>query len=249
MEENQFPAEKARVDDREEGRNEAQVYSVPWSIGDTWSGVVLLILVSIGMVAALFLGLKREYLQNIGVLFLELVYLLPVVLIFAWRRIHWKHLGFGTFNVNVLGLGCGLLIGGYAIILLHNTLLTVLGVDTQGAQIFEMFNQLESPIWLFLVVAIVAPIVEEIFFRGFLFQGFRQKYGWMPAVFISSAIFGAAHLDPVALIPTFVLGCVLAYMYHRSNSVWPGILFHAAINSTSLCAVYVISQYPSLMPS
>lgn len=238
MEENQIPAE-----------NEAQVFSVPWSIGDTWMGVVLLILVSVGMVAALLLGLKREYLQNIGLLFLELVYLLPVVLIFAWRRISWKHLGFGTFNVNVMGLGCGLLIGGYAIILLHNTLLTVLGVDTQGEQIFEMFDQLESPVWLFLVVAIVAPIVEEIFFRGFLFQGFRQKYGWMPAVFISSAIFGAAHLDPVALIPTFVLGCVLAYVYHRSNSVWPGIIFHAAINSTSLCAVYVISQYPGLIPS
>lgn len=236
MEENQVPVEK-------------ETYSVPWSIGDTWMGVVLLVLISGGMVAALFLGLKREYFQNIGVLLLELVYLLPIVLIFAWRRISWKHLGFGAFNINVVGIGCGLLLGGYSIILLHNWLLTILGVDTQGDQIFQMFDQLESPAWLFVVGAIVAPIVEEIFFRGFLFQGFRQKYGWMPALFLSSAIFGAAHLDPVSLIPTFVLGCVLAVVYHRSNSVWPGILFHAAINSFSLCAVYVISQYPSLIPS
>ena len=238
MEENQVPAEK-----------DAQVYSVPWSITDTWIGVVLLVLISGGMVAALFLGLKREYFQNIGVLLLELVYLLPIVLIFAWRRISWKHLGFGTFRINVVGIGCGLLLGGYSIILLHNWLLTIFGVDTQGDQIFQMFDQLETPAWLFVVGAIVAPIVEEIFFRGFLFQGFRQKYGWMPALFLSSAIFGAAHLDPVSLIPTFVLGCVLAVVYHRSNSVWPGILFHAAINSFSLCAVYVISQYPSLIPS
>ena len=236
MEENQVPVEK-------------ETYSVPWSIGDTWMGVVLLVLISGGMVAALFLGLKREYFQNIGVLLLELVYLLPIVLIFAWRRISWKHLGFGAFNIHVVGIGCGLLLGGYSIILLHNWLLTIFGVDTQGDQIFQMFDQLESPAWLFVVGAIVAPIVEEIFFRGFLFQGFRQKYGWMPALFLSSAIFGAAHLDPVSLIPTFVLGCVLAVVYHRSNSVWPGILFHAAINSFSLCAVYVISQYPSLIPS
>ena len=236
MEENQVPVEK-------------ETYSVPWSIGDTWMGVVLLVLISGGMVAALFLGLKREYFQNIGVLLLELVYLLPIVLIFAWRRISWKHLGFGAFNINVVGIGCGLLLGGYSIILLHNWLLTIFGVDTQGDQIFQMFDQLESPAWLFVVGAIVAPIVEEIFFRGFLFQGFRQKYGWMPALFLSSAIFGAAHLDPVSLIPTFVLGCVLAVVYHRSNSVWPGILLHAAINSFSLCAVYMISQYPSLIPS
>ena len=238
MDENQLSVEK-----------EAQAYSVPWSIGDTWMGVVLLVLVSLGIVVALFLGLKREYLQNVGVVFLELAYLLPVALIFAWRGIHWKHLGFGTFKVNVVGLGCGLLIGGFIIVILHNTLLTLLGVDTQGDQIAEMFNQLQSPAWLFFVGAIVAPIVEEIFFRGFLFQGFRQKYGWLPALFLSSAIFGIAHLDPVSLIPTFVLGCVFAYVYHRSNSVWPSVLFHAAINSASLCAVYVITKYPGIIPS
>src|SRR5574342_1318882 len=148
-----------------------------------------------------------------------------------------------------MSMGCGLLVGAYAIILLHNSLLKILGVDTQGDQIFEMFSQLKSPVWFFLVAAVIAPFVEELFFRGFLFQGFRQKYGWLPALLLSSAIFGVAHLDPVSLIPTFVLGCVLAYVYHRSNSVWPGILFHAAVNSMSLIAVYVISQNPALLSS
>ena len=246
MEENQVSVEKARV---EPGRNETQTYSVPWSVGDTWLGVVLLILLSVGMLVAVFMGINAQFMQNIGVLFLEMIYILPIALIFLWRRIHWKYLGFGKFTLNVIGIGCGLLIGGYAIIIAHNALLYAFGIDAQGDQIFEIFDQLESPIWFFITGAVIAPIVEEIFFRGFLFQGFRQKYGWMPAVFLSSAIFGAAHLDPVSLIPTFVLGCVLAYVYHRSNSVWPGILFHAAINSFSLCAVYVLSQYPSLIPS
>ena len=236
MEQNQVPAET----------NEAQVYSVPWSVGDTWLGVGLLILLSIGMLVLIFVG-GRQYLQNVGVLFLELIYLLPVALIFAWRRINWKYLGFGPFPINVMGIGCGFLLAGYAIILIHNAILYVFGIGTQGDQIFQIFNQLESPIWFFFVGAIIAPFVEEIFFRGFLFQGFRQKYGWLPAILLSSAIFGAAHLDPVSLIPTFILGCVLAYVYHRSNSLWPGIIFHAMINSFSLCAVYVISQYPGII--
>ena len=246
MEENQVPASP---EPNRRAEKEAQTYSVPWSIGDTWIGVVLLVLVSAGMVTVMLLGLKKEYLQNIGVLFLELVYILPVVLIFAWRRIHWKYLGFGKFSVNVLGIGCGLLIGGYAIIIVHNALLSIFHIGTQGDQIMGVFKKLQSPVWLFLVGAVIAPLVEEIFFRGFLFQGFRQKYGWLPALLLSSAIFAAAHLDPVAFIPTFVLGCVLAYVYHRSNSVWPGIIFHAAINSFSLCAVYIISQYPGIIPS
>jgi len=238
MAENQVPAEK-----------ETQTYSVPWSVGDTWLGVVLLVLLSVGMLVAVFMGINAQFMQNIGVLFLEMIYILPIALIFLWRRIHWKYLGFGKFTLDVIGIGCGLLIGGYAIIIAHNALLYAFGIEAQGDQIFDIFDQLESPIWFFITGAVIAPIVEEIFFRGFLFQGFRQKYGWMPAVFLSSAIFGAAHLDPVSLIPTFVLGCVLAYMYHRSNSVWPGIIFHAAINSFSLCAVYVLSQYPGLIPS
>lgn len=246
MEENQVPA---NPEPQSVEKNEAPQYTVPWSLADTWLGVGLLILLSIGMLVLVFFGLNKQYMQSAGVLFLELVYLLPVALIFAWRRIHWKYLGFGKFSLKVVGIGCGLLIGGYILILLHNMLLYAFGVDTQGDQISQIFDQLQSPVWFFLVGAVVAPLVEEIFFRGFLFQGFRQRYGWLPAILLSSAIFGAAHLDPVSLIPTFILGCVLAYMYHRSNSVWPGIIFHAAINSFSLCAVYVLAKYPGLFPS
>lgn len=240
MEQHQVPA----------GREvEARAYSVPWSIVDTWLGVGLLALLSIGMLILLFMGIGRQYLQNVGILLLELLYLIPIILILGWRRIPWKYLGFGKFSGSVLGMGCGLLLGAYVLILLHNSLLYMLGIDTQGDEIFEIFNQLESPVWFFLVGAVIAPIVEEVFFRGFLFQGFRQQYGWHSALLLSSAIFGLAHLDPVSLIPTFILGCVLAYVYHRSNSVWPGILFHSIINSLSLIAVYVLSQYPQLIPS
>lgn len=230
-----------------EEQNETPV--VPWSVTDTWVGVGLLVLLSLGMAVLLAFGVNRQYLENIGVLVLEMMYLLPVVLIFAWRRVHWRTLGFGRFNLETLALGFGLLLGGYVIIIAHNMLLYWLGVDTQGDQVFEIFNQLESPVWFFFVGSLVAPFVEEIFFRGFLFQGFRQKYGWLPALLLSSAIFSLAHLDPVSLVPTFVLGCVLAFVYHRSNSLWPGILFHAAINSFSLCAVYFISQNPGLIPA
>ena len=226
-----------------------QTYTVPWSIADTWLGVALLILFSIGLLVAVFMGYGRQYLDNVGVIFLEMIYIIPVVLIFAVRRIHWKHLGFGAFKLNVIGIGCGLLIGGYAIILVHNAILYYFGFSSQGEQIFDAFSQLDAPVWFFITGAVVAPLVEEIFFRGFLLQGFRQKYGWMTGILLSSFIFAAAHLDPVAFIPTFILGCVLAYMYHRSNSLWPGILFHTSINSLSLCAVYVVSKYPGLIPS
>jgi uncharacterized protein len=229
---------------------ESPKYSVPWSVLDNWIGVILLVLIDILLVVLVVLqDVNSRFLQSAGLAIAELAYLLPVILIFAWRRIHWKHIGFGKFDLNTMGLGCGLLIAGYVIIFLHNLVLLALGVDTQGDAVIKMFAELDSPLWFFLVGVVFAPIVEEIFFRGFLFQGFRQRYGWVAAILISSFIFAAAHLDPVAFIPTFVLGSVLAYVYHRSNSVWPGIILHFLVNGFGLCGAYVVTQFPNLIPS
>lgn len=243
MEQNQLPASP------EPGRNEAQNYSVPWSAVDGWIGVLLLILINVGFLLLINRESGAQLAQSALVIFAELAYILPVVLILTWKRVSWKHIGFGKFDWSTMGIGCGMLLGGYGIILVHNLIITALGVDTQGQAIFDIFNSLDSPVWLILAAVIVAPLVEEIFFRGFLFQGFRKKYGWVSAMLLSSAIFAAAHLDLASLIPTFVLGIVLTYVYHRSNSVWPGIILHFLINTTSTCSVYFLSQFPNLIPS
>ena len=61
--------------------------------------------------------------------------------------------------------------------------------------------------------------------------------------------FAVAHLDPVALIPTFILGCLLAYMFQRSNSVWPGVILHFLVNAFGLCAAYAATQFPGIIPT
>lgn len=223
---------------------ESPEYFVPWSLMDTWIGVLLLALLNASLLAIVLQYPRPELLQSAALILVQLAFLLPLVLIFAWRRISWKHLGFGKFDWNTLGLGCGLLIASYVVIIIHNLILMALGIDTQGEAILKFFENLESPVWFFFVGAVLAPIVEEMFFRGFLFQGFRQKYGWITAMLLSSVIFAAAHLDLVALIPTFILGCVLAYIYHRSNSVWPGVILHFLVNAFGLCAALVSTRLP-----
>jgi len=223
-------------------------YSVPWRFIDNWIGVVLLAVIDIVIFIITLRSSKSELAQSAFIVVLELAYLLPVILIFAWRRIHWKHLGFGKFDWSTLGIGCGLLIASYVVIIFHNLLLYLLGVNTQGEEIIKIFTELNSPVWFFIVGAVIAPFVEEIFFRGFLFQGFRQRYGWINAMLLSSGIFAAAHLQLAALIPTFILGNLLAYIYHRSNSVWPGMLLHFLVNAFGLCGAYFATHYQNFMP-
>lgn len=245
MEVNQFEVEKARV---EPSRNEARI--VPWSSLDTWIGVGLLALINAGLLigVSMFQEEAEQLAQGAGILLAELVYLLPVFLIFVWRHIQFKYLGFGKFDSRTMGLGCGLLVLAYGIVMVHNVVLIRLGVDTQGQAIMEMFNELESPVWLILVAVVIAPLVEEIFFRGFLFQGFRQRYGWVAALLLSSFVFAVAHLDPVSFIPTFVLGVVMAYVYHRSNSIWPGIILHFLNNGFAMCLLLALLQFQDFIP-
>ena len=107
-----------------------------------------------------------------------------------------RYLGFGKFDWKTLGLGCGLVVASYAVILLFNTLLTLFGITTQGEEIVKIFGELNTPVWFLIAGTMIAPFVEEIFFRGFLFQGLRQRYGWVNGMLLSSAIFAIAHLDP-----------------------------------------------------
>jgi membrane protease YdiL (CAAX protease family) len=209
----------------------------------------LLVALNIGLLIFSLLVQWEQVLQSAGIILAEMIYLLPVLIILVWRRVSWRQIGFGGFDAVTMGMGCSLLIAAYILIILHNLLLVALGVDTQGEEILRLFSELKSPVWFFLVGMVIAPIVEEIFFRGFLFQGFRHRYGWVAAILISSLLFAAAHLDPVALIPTFILGAVLAYVYHRSNSVWPGIILHFLVNAFAMCAALAAVQLQNVIPT
>jgi membrane protease YdiL (CAAX protease family) len=83
-----------------------------------------------------------------------------------------------------------------------------------------------------VLAVIAAPLAEEIFFRGYLFRGLL-KWGWVPAAAISGLIFSAAHLSIGALIPFFVIGFLLAWLYWRSGRIWDAIIFHLLFNLTS----------------
>ena len=154
-----------------------------------------------------------------------------------------KSLGFRAFAKNKLALGCGFLVIAYLFIMVYNIILTLSGVATQGETIYKALAGLDSPIWLVLVGIVLAPFVEEMFFRGFLFAGFRQRFGWKKAALLSSTFFALAHLQPAALIPTFILGYLLAYIFHKANSLWPGIILHFLVNSIGFGLIFALSQF------
>jgi CAAX protease family protein len=96
--------------------------------------------------------------------------------------------------------------------------------------------------WLALVAA--APLAEEVFFRGFLFEGIRHtRLGGSGAVLLTSLAWALVHVqyDSYEISTVFVLGLILALARLRTNSLYTTIAMHALINlvATSEVAVYV----------
>jgi membrane protease YdiL (CAAX protease family) len=85
-----------------------------------------------------------------------------------------------------------------------------------------------------LLIVVVAPICEEIYFRGFFFAGMRSRLPFLPAALISAVLFGAVHLSDANLIAGLqlgVLGLVLATVYERTGSLWSNIAIHMFNNA------------------
>ncbi len=93
------------------------------------------------------------------------------------------------------------------------------------------------PYWfLFVFAGILAPLTEELIFRGFVLPSVMKNMGYMWGVVISSAIFALSHMvfEPVTLLIMFLMGCLLSVLYIRTKSLWPGIIFHGINNTTGI---------------
>jgi hypothetical protein len=82
-----------------------------------------------------------------------------------------------------------------------------------------------------LVAVVFAPIFEEVFFRGLLYAALRRRLGVPLGVFVSAAVFGVLHFEPLSLISLIFVGAVLAYLYERTDSLFASMITHAFYNA------------------
>ena len=110
-------------------------------------------------------------------------------------------------------------------------------------KILEQLGSNESAMLLVLSAAltcVVAPISEEILFRGFIFTALRSWRGTIPAAVITGLLFGAVHAGsaPVLdLVPLAGLGFGLCLLYRYSGSLYPCIVAHSLNNSIAFASL------------
>jgi membrane protease YdiL (CAAX protease family) len=101
-------------------------------------------------------------------------------------------------------------------------------------------------VWLVVLAVIVAPLCEELLFRGVLLRALRSRMPVVWAAVAQGLLFGLAHVQPgfgkgnigLVLMLTWV-GTALGLAANRFRRIWPGILAHAMINGLALLVLYI----------
>lgn len=104
----------------------------------------------------------------------------------------------------------------------------------------DTFMGMSRNVFGILSIAVMAPLVEELLFRGAI-EGHLLKQGKRPAfaIFVSALLFGLVHINPAQVPFAFAIGSLFGWLYYRTGSVMPGIIGHFLNNSIAVVTMAV----------
>jgi len=98
----------------------------------------------------------------------------------------------------------------------------------------------------YLVVGLLAPLVEELVFRGAILRSLlRWKQNPWVGIAISALLFALIHMNPAQMPHAFLIGLLLGWMYYRTDSIVPGVVYHW-VNNTVAYVLYNFYPDPDL---
>ena len=159
-----------------------------------------------------------------------------------WHLIHFKYVkfnlkSFGEVSGKTIGLSIPLIVAGMLFINLCSEFIGLpdLMQDT--------FRAMSRNVFGIISITIMAPLVEELLFRGAI-QGYMLKKGIKPlhAILIASAIFGIVHMNPIQVPFAFAIGLIFGWLYYRTGSVVPGIIGHFINNSIACLQMATLTE-------
>ncbi len=149
---------------------------------------------------------------------------------YAVRPIKWYGYALSVLTAPVCII-CFVLLGNWFVILLEN-----IGYNFAPALEFT------TPTHLFLAIlatVILAPVCEEMVYRGALLGGLTKKIGAIPALILSSLCFSLMHMNPEQTVYQFCLGFVAGYLAICTRSILPSILLHATNNLIAIATSFI----------
>ena len=198
-----------------------------------WSLIVFGLALPVIGYAVVRLLPNREMMTVLGAFFL--IGLLAVIVAVAplgkaafpalgLRPANWKYPVFGALGTLFLSVA-----------------VSQIGIEPQGMkQVIDVVREPHELILSLLLLSVLAPVVEELVFRGLLYGWIAGRWGGTPALIVSSLAFAAAHWEPAHIILVLPLGFLFGWLRRRTDSLLPSLFSHIVNNGFALlAAVYL----------
>jgi len=136
------------------------------------------------------------------------------------------------------------LLGIFACLALNN-LIDLTGIVNYSPIYQELANKVFGGDFYitFLTTVGMAPILEELLFRGLIYKRLRNTCKPITAAIISSLAFGITHGNLVQFLYAFLAGMLLAYVYEKYKNIWAPIIFHLCANTISMLGTDFIDGF------
>ena len=177
----------------------------------------------------------------IGTLLFALLQLAVIIFIGRQRRCSWNHdFGMAWGNLKMLPLSLATYLAalpliGMATRFYHYLLETHFHIEVDRQDIVQLIA--ESHGWFggisVLLAVLVAPLYEELIFRGILLPYLTRKAGLIPGIMLVSLAFAIIHFHTPSFVPLFLLSVVLCLAYWRTGSLWVNIGIHTIFNGVT----------------
>lgn len=167
-------------------------------------------------------------------LLLEIFLFMAVALFTVGKyKVSWSALGFRLPRRGSWWLPLGLLGGSLVVIWVYFGVIAALGAEPTSSIPSEAFESTPLVALVGVLSLGLAPVMEETFFRGFLFGGLRGRWGFFAAALASGLLFAVAHIDPLVFIPFTAVGMIFAWGYVYSGSLLASVIAHLLFNGIS----------------
>ncbi|MFD2700535.1 CPBP family intramembrane glutamic endopeptidase [Paenibacillus shunpengii] len=218
--------------------------SMEWSFKEL--GLLLLLVLVIVPVTIEYLlqDFLHEWFQNslysgtltgliMAIIFIAGVYFIAL----KPHELRWTDNGLQAFSKSYWGFIVIWFIALIASSILILILMELWGIGTENSKTESLQQNISLLTILigFVSAAIVSPVYEEIFYRGFLYKWFRVKWGVGAGLILSSIIFTIVHIPTYNTLPVnFVSGVICAWCYEKTGSIVPRMIVHGGFNGLAV---------------
>lgn len=227
-----------------------QILQPRWKIWEGLLAIIIIVLLMFGIGFLASFGSELWQLDDLKVSFfgglLQTFLMVGAVWYFTVVKYNYsfRALGFkkkGLISALPKGIKWG--IGLFFLVMVLGIVMAILYPSEPDLQDFaKILLMVDTPGKLFLVVimgVVLAPIGEEIYFRGFLYPAIRKRFGVLGGIIITSVCFSALHFDLFRLIPIALGGVGLTYLYEKTANIWTNILAHGVWNGITIALFFL----------